>query len=94
MGSFKDEFGTASWVIENASCSQRIMGNVLVQGFASDQSAYRSEIAGIYGLGIVTEVIKILLGLEKGEITIGCDGITVLYESLDFRYKPTSCNPQ
>ena len=29
-GSFKDEFGTASWVLENASGSQRMMGNVLI----------------------------------------------------------------
>ena len=93
-GSFKDEFGTASWVIENASGSQRIMGNVIVPGFHSDQSAYRSEIAGIYGLVMVTEAIKRLWGLEKGEITIGCDGINALHESLDFYYKPTSCNQQ
>ena len=57
-GSFKDEFGTASWVIENFSGSQMIMGNVLVPGFQSNQSAYRSEIAGIYGLVMVTEEIK------------------------------------
>ena len=31
-GSFKEEFGTASWVIENANGTQRIMGNVLVPG--------------------------------------------------------------
>ena len=93
-GSFKEEFGTTSWVIENASGTQRIMGNVLVPGFASDQSAYRSEIAGIYGLVMVTEAIKRLWGLEQGEITIECDGINALHESLDFRYKPISCNQQ
>ena len=29
-GSFKDQFGTASWVIENARGTQRITGNVLI----------------------------------------------------------------
>lgn len=48
-GSFKDEFDTAYWVIENSSGSQKIMGNVLVPRFQSIQSAYRSETAGMYG---------------------------------------------
>lgn len=43
-GSFKAEFGTASWVIENAKCTQQIMGNALIPGHHMDHSAYMSEI--------------------------------------------------
>ena len=52
------------------------------------------EIAGIYGLVMVTEEIKRVWGIKKGKITIGCDGINAPKETLDFGYKPTSCNQQ
>lgn len=52
-GSFKDEFGTASWIQESTRDTQRIMGNVLIPGFKTGQSAYMSEIGGIYGLVMV-----------------------------------------
>ena len=57
-GSFKDQFGTASWVIENARGTQRITGNVLIPGHHTDHSAYRSEIGGLYGLVLMTELMK------------------------------------
>ena len=79
-GSFKHELGTAPWILENASGSQRIMGNVLIPGFKSDQSAYISEIGGIYALVMVVELIKRMWDLDKGSIVIGCDGINALYE--------------
>ena len=91
-GSFKNLFGTASWVIENASGSQRILGNVLIPGFKSDQSAYRSEIGGIYGLVLVVELTKEMWNLDKGAIIIGCDGINDLYQALDVAYNPTTSN--
>ena len=65
-GSFKDEFGTAAWVIENVEGTQRIMGNVLVPGYASDHSAYRSEIAGLYGMVVGVETIARLWNIQKG----------------------------
>ena len=64
-GSVKDKFGTASWILENASGSQRIMGNVLIPGFKSGQSAYRSEIGEIYALVMVAELIKRIWNLGK-----------------------------
>lgn len=55
-GSFNQEFGTAYWILENTSGTQRIMGNIFILGFKIDQSAYRSEIGGIYGLLMVIEL--------------------------------------
>ena len=65
-GSFKDQFGTASWVIENAKGTQRITGNVLIPGHHTDHSAYRSEIGGLYGLVLMTELIKQVWGIKEG----------------------------
>jgi hypothetical protein len=46
--SFKDQYGTAAWVIEGSSDRQgRISGAVIVPGHAEDQSTYHSELVGI-----------------------------------------------
>lgn len=42
-GSFKGEFGAASWVIENAKGSQRITGNILISGHPMDHIVHRRE---------------------------------------------------
>ena len=44
--------------LENARGTQRIMGEVVVPEYPSDQSAYRSEIAELYGIVVVVETIK------------------------------------
>lgn len=69
--SFKDGFGTASWILGNTSDSQRSVGNMLIPGFKSDQGAYRSEIGGgVYGLVMVVELITSMWGLHVGSVTI------------------------
>ena len=82
-GSFKDRFGTASWVIENESGTQRINGDCIIPGSPSDQSAYRSEIGGLYGLVIVVEMIKDMWNIQSGSIVLGCDGLNALQQALD-----------
>lgn len=63
--SFKDESRTAVWVLANESRLQRIMGHILVPGFPYDQSAYKSEIAGLYGMVVDIGEMKKVWGLEK-----------------------------
>ena len=93
-GSFKRNGGTAAWIIENHTGTQRIMGNVNVPGTVLDQSAYRSEIAGVYGSVLVTEVIKETFGLERGGILIGYDGKEALKQAIDIEYNIISCQQQ
>ena len=93
-GSFKDEGGTAAWIIENELGTQRIMGVALVPGYGSDQSAYRSEIAGIYAMVVIVEMIKEVWGLTKGGILIGCDGQEALKQSLHINNRMTVCHQQ
>jgi hypothetical protein len=47
-GSFQDQYGTAAWFMEGACSLGRIVGAVMVPGTGKDQSAYRSELTGIY----------------------------------------------
>ena len=93
-GSFKDEFGTASWAIENESGTQRINGDGIIPGFPSDQSAYRSEIGGLYGLVLAVEIIKDLWKIRSGAIVLGCDGINALYQALDIKNVTISSKQQ
>ena len=87
----KNQFGTALWIIENAKETQRITGNVLIPGHHTDHSAYRSEIGGLYELVLMTELIKQVWRIREGEITLGCDGLGALYQSVDVEYFITSC---
>ena len=93
-GSFKDEGGTAAWIIENEAGTQRIMGTVEVPGHGSDQSAYRSELAGIYAMVLVVEVIKDIWSISGGGILIGCDGKAALDQALNIKENKTACQQQ
>ena len=81
-GSYKDECGTAAWIIENDEGTQRIQGKVAVPGFASDQSAYRSELAGLYAIVYVVETLIEVYGLVQGGVSIGCDGLSALQQAV------------
>jgi hypothetical protein len=48
-GSFKEKHGTAAWMIcVSETCV--IRGRTITPGLPSDQSAYRSELIGLYGI--------------------------------------------
>ena len=93
-GSFKDEAGTAAWILENEAGTQRIMGNVVVPGYGLDQSAYRSEIAGLYAMVLVVEMIKEVWGFTKGGILLGCDGKDALNQAINIEQTMTVCQQQ
>ncbi len=77
-GSFKDGYGTAAWVLEGTDSSGRIVGQVIAPGDSKDQSAYRSELAGIFSIMVIIEKHCYFYGILEGEITIGCDGLSAL----------------
>jgi len=74
-GSFKEGKGASAWVLEGegGKSSNRMVGRNIVPGHAEDQSAYRSELAGILGVvSIVKELVK-YYEIEEGHVTIGCN---------------------
>ena len=93
-GSYKDNGGTAAWIIESKDGAQRMQGVVNVPGMVLDQSSYRSELAGIYGSVMVVEVIKEVIGLKKGGILIGCDGKSALEQSISVEENLCTCSQQ
>ena len=77
-GSFKDEYGTACCVIEGETPRGRIFGSCITLGNAKDQSAYRSELAGLYGIITMLEAICQYHAVTAGNAEIGCDGMQAL----------------
>jgi hypothetical protein len=78
-GSFKELFGTAAWLIYiTDECT--IQGQCTSPGTPEDQSAFRSELTGIYGIVSTTWTLQQQWNLV-GEVTIGCDGLSALRQA-------------
>jgi hypothetical protein len=73
-GSYKDKFGTVAYVLEGATAVNQIMGVLAVPGVPEDQSLYHSELAGLYGIAMMVQVICKYFGITSGGIKVGCDG--------------------
>jgi hypothetical protein len=77
-GSFQNQFGTAAWVLEGACPKGRIIGRVVVPGTAKDQSAYRSELAGIFSILLTVNKLCEFFNVDSGSLELGCDGQSAL----------------
>jgi hypothetical protein len=80
-GSYKEGKGTASTVVEGKSAGPKIYTSVMVPGDTEDQSAYRSELAGILATIQMVNAICEYRGVQQGSITICCDGKSALFQS-------------
>jgi hypothetical protein len=84
-GSFKEKFGTAAWMIYiTERCI--ITGQCVSPGDPEDQSAYRSELTGLYGIAYSLWHISTNYGV-RGKIVAGCDGLSALHQvqkTIDF----------
>jgi hypothetical protein len=82
-GSYKDQFGTAGFVIQNGNNQeQRITGANVTPGHPNKMNPYRSEIAGIFAIVVIIEAIASFHDLQEGIIELGCDcelGITAIF---------------
>ena len=80
-GSFKDNSGTAAWSIWGESDAFSLSGSCVVPGQAQDQSAYRSELSGLYAIAVMVEAVCKVFRIQSGSIEIGCDGISALRQA-------------
>ena len=58
------------------------MGHLVTPGFNSDQSAYRSEISGLYEMVMIIKAIAKVWNLKEGGVTLGCNGKGALHQAL------------
>jgi hypothetical protein len=78
-GSFKEAYGTAAWMVYiTENCV--IQGSCIAPGTAEDQSAYRSELTGLYGIACTIWALQHRWKLT-GLVTAGCDGLSALRQA-------------
>ena len=77
-GSFKDGHGTAAWTLKTPSGLEYTRSGI-VPGPSSDQSAYRSELFGIYKLVQILAATCKEYGVKSGRTVIACNGESALY---------------
>ena len=75
-GSFKNAMGTSSSILfhSRANDPNRIISVNAVPGNANEQSAYRSELAGVSGSLAITAAVCRIHDIQEGSITLGLDG--------------------
>lgn len=88
-GSFKDNHGTASWRISWEDSDEYLIGRTVVPGSSSVQSAYRSELTGLYGIAITLWALRQFY-TTSFFVTIGCDGLSAINQ---FHYLSDTINP-
>jgi hypothetical protein len=67
--------------LDDHACS--ILGLNVVPGHPDDQGAYRSELAGLFGIVLVVTQLCLWAGIESGGNKIGCDGLSALNKAFD-----------
>jgi hypothetical protein len=77
-GSFKDQHGMASTVLEASTGLQRITTSVITPGRPEDQCAYRSEAAGILTTIQLVNTLRKYTRTRGGQCIMGCNGKSAL----------------
>jgi len=75
-GSYKDDKGTAAWIIEGPSSVLRLTGSWFTPGQPEDHSSFRSELAGL--LGVVYTLTFWPPTTTAPTFRLACDGLSVI----------------
>ena len=76
-GSFDEnkQQAAAAWCLGNEALHRQLKGAVLCAGQKKVHSAYRGELAGLYGGLRMIEAICKIYDIQTGRIILGCDGL-------------------
>jgi len=80
-GSFQNQAGAAAWTIESETKENRIVRNGRTPGANTDQSAYRSELFGLWGIFYTLTQLTNKHKVQEGCITVACDGLSTLQQA-------------
>jgi len=75
-GSFRDQHGAAAWTIEGKDTSSKLQGAGVTPGLPEDQSAYRSELFGLWGILNALTRLSHEYNINSGLVVIACDGLS------------------
>jgi hypothetical protein len=83
-GSYKDQFGTAGFVIQKwDSWIEYVTGAHVMPGHPDNINQYQSKIGGILAIVAVADAITVFHDVHTGNIKLGCDceySLTTLFE--------------
>ena len=82
-GSYKDQKGTASWIIESQNKEASISGVALSPGPMHIQSAYRSELLGLLANLEMINILSKKFDITSEGCTIACNSLSALKKALD-----------
>jgi hypothetical protein len=89
--SHKNKCGTASWrIMADTNEAEQWAGLRVTPGRKDDQSAFRSEIVGIYAMAVVIELICKFFHISNGSVSSGSDCEAALYYIFDRNKKSTA----
>jgi len=77
-GSFMNQVGAAAWAIEGHSSDHCLNSSGCTVGWIQDQSAYWSELFGLWGIAHLLLKQTVKYKLSTGGVTIACDGLAAL----------------
>jgi hypothetical protein len=79
-GSHKKKWGTASWIImSDINEAEQCAGLHVTPGRKDHQSAFRSEIGGMYSMSVAIELICKFFHISNGLVSFGSDCQTAIY---------------
>jgi hypothetical protein len=85
-GSFKSEFGTASWIIQADHAAGDgetgvLCGSCISPGQLSDQSPYQSKLSRLFSIITIMDAVCQYHGIDVGRIELACDGLSALEQA-------------
>lgn len=80
-GSFKDQLGTSGFILRGSQRQLSVIGDNVVLGSPTEQSSYRSELAGISGILAVLAAVCKKYDVQDGSVTLALDGEQALLKA-------------
>ena len=88
-GSFKAKFGTVAWTLaDSKDLTVRLSGKCVVPGQPTDQSAFRSEVSGLYALCHTIRLVCDYYRVLAGQVVLACDGKEALHRVFAADFEP------
>jgi hypothetical protein len=88
-GSFKAGFGTSAWILGGHNIPDEIIGKNIVPGHSEDQSSFRSELSGLFGIASMVAVLCEQYDIQSGGVEVGCDGKEALRRCFEDDFSPS-----
>jgi len=80
-GSFQSQQGAAAWMIEGYNKNNQILGKGSTPGLPADQSAYHSELFGLWGIFKALQQFCQEIKIQSGHVWVTCNGLSALQQA-------------